>query len=108
LPTLRRNLYQLKDTLSDLKAAIDGASQYAGSESFLKLMQLTETIDVIRTGLGIYLSNHHSRWLDTMRAGGLPYSEFKALNIASLLICQQSCVSLTQEMKQGVRIQELP
>jgi hypothetical protein len=48
-------------------------------------MEFTKVVDQLRDGLGIYLSNNHSRWLDTMRAGGLSYSGFKGLDVGDIL-----------------------
>jgi hypothetical protein len=100
---LRLQLYHLKDTLYDLSSAAREASWTISGSAQTDLTAFSKIVDQLRDGLSIYLSNNHSRWLDTMRAGGLSYSEFKRLDIGDMLAEQAALAPWVTNFESAVR-----
>lgn len=102
IPLLRRTLYGLKDALSELDVAIKNwlTENVISKSSATRLHSLQISVSFIMNALSRCLTNHGSDWLDSLLAGGMSFSHFRALNRERL----QTVDELLRKWTQCVRI----
>jgi hypothetical protein len=88
---LRREVYNLKDEISRYLSSLESflATIPRACVDNQTVMELRRSFPLIKTTLGLLLSNHASEWIEHGLAGGMTYPEFCRLNpdtIRSLIL----------------------
>jgi hypothetical protein len=78
---LKRELYSLKDQLSEcIEELLSYVEHSPECNNRIRLQKLLGSYRVIKSSLGMILSNHASDWIEYGLAGGMTYPEFCRLN----------------------------
>jgi len=82
IPLLRRTLYGLKDALSELHVSIQNwlTERVVTYTNITRLRSLQTSVSLTINALSTCLTNHGSDWLDSLLAGGMSFSQFRALD----------------------------
>jgi hypothetical protein len=102
IPHLRRTLYELKDALSELDVSIQSwlTEPVIPTSSATRLHSLQASVSFTTKALSRCLTNHGSDWLDSLLAGGMSFSQFRALDPARL----QTVDEMLRKWTQCIRI----
>ncbi|KAK4159448.1 hypothetical protein QBC43DRAFT_327287 [Cladorrhinum sp. PSN259] len=86
VPNLKKELYNLKDTISQVIERLhDTTSQGSEEQTSSSILTISTRLDNLHQTITIMNSNNGSEWIDSSLSGGMTHAEFRALDIYNII-----------------------